>query len=86
MLFGVCLGFWFPGGFHSRAAFAMSPGGRRIVWPSHRHFLCRISNSIGLSLALAHSSWFDIWTGQEYFQHSADASIDQNLQLMYDCF
>jgi hypothetical protein len=24
-----------PWGFHSRAAFAMSPGGRRSVWPSH---------------------------------------------------
>jgi hypothetical protein len=30
-------------------------------------------------LALAHSSWFDIWTGQ-------DASIDENLELMYDGF
>ena len=53
-----------PWGFHSRAAFAMSPGGRRSVWPSHPNFLCRISYSIGLCLALAHSSWFDIWTGQ----------------------
>jgi hypothetical protein len=53
-----------PWGFRSRAAFAMSPGGRRSVWPSHPHFLCQISNSIGLRLALAHSSWFDIWTGQ----------------------
>ena len=56
-----------PWGFHSRAAFAMSPGGRRSVWPSHPHFLCRISNSIGLCLALAHSPWFDIWTGQNIF-------------------
>jgi hypothetical protein len=24
-----------PWGFHSKAAFAMSPGGRRSVWPSH---------------------------------------------------
>jgi len=56
-----------PWGFHSRAAFAMSPGGRRSVWPSHPHFLCPISNSIGLCLALAHSSWFDIWTGQNIF-------------------
>ena len=30
----------------SRAAFAMSPGGRRSVWPSHPHFLCRIFISI----------------------------------------
>jgi hypothetical protein len=54
-------------GFHSKAAFAMSPGGRRSLWPSHPHFLCRISNSIGFCLALAHSSWFDIWTGQNIF-------------------
>jgi len=56
-----------PWGFHSKAAFAMSPGGRRSVWPSHPHFLCRISNSIVFCLALAHSSWFDIWTGQNIF-------------------
>jgi hypothetical protein len=36
-----------PWGFHSKAAFAMSPSGRRSVWPSHPHFLCRISSSIG---------------------------------------
>jgi hypothetical protein len=46
-----------PWGFHSKAAFAMSPGGRRSVWPSHPHFLCRISNSIGFCLALAHSCY-----------------------------
>jgi hypothetical protein len=34
----------------------MSPGGRRSVLPSHPHFLCRISNSIGFCLALAHSN------------------------------
>ena len=56
-----------PWGFHSRAAFTMSPGGRRSVWPSHPHFLCWISNSIGLCLALAHNSWFDIWVGQNIF-------------------
>jgi hypothetical protein len=56
-----------PWGFHSRAAFAMSPGGRQSVWPSHPHFLCRISSSIGFCLALAHSSLFDIWTGQNIF-------------------
>jgi len=54
-------------GFHSRAAFAMSPGGRRSVWPNHPHFLCWISDSIGLCLALAHSSWFDVWTSQSIF-------------------
>jgi len=54
-------------GFHSKAAFAMSPGGRRSMWPSHPHFLCRISSSIGFCLALAHSSWFDIRTGQNIF-------------------
>jgi hypothetical protein len=54
-------------GFHSKAAFAMSPVGRRSVWPSHPHFLCRISSSIGFCLALAHSSWFDIRTGQNIF-------------------
>jgi hypothetical protein len=56
-----------PWGFHSKTAFAMSPGGRRSVWPSHPHFLCRISSSIGFCLALANSSWFDIWTGQNIF-------------------
>ena len=56
-----------PWGFHSKAAFAMWPGGRRSVWPSHPHFLCQISSSIGFCLALAHSSWFDIWTGQNIF-------------------
>jgi len=50
-----------PWGFHSKAAFAMSPGCRRSVWPSHPHFLCRISSSIGFCLALA------IWTGQNIF-------------------
>jgi len=56
-----------PWGFHSRAAFAMSPGVQWSVWPGHPHFLCPISNSIGLCLALAYSSWFDIWTGQNIF-------------------
>jgi len=56
-----------PWGFHSKAAFAMSPGGWESVWPSHPHSLCRISSSIGFCLALAHSSWFDIWTGQNIF-------------------
>jgi len=56
-----------PWGFHSKAAFAVSPGGRRSVCPSHPHFLCRISSSIGFCLALVHSSWFDIWTGQNIF-------------------
>ena len=51
-----------PWGFHSRAASAMSPCGRRSVWPSHPHFPCRISNSFDLCLALAHSPWFDkLW-------------------------
>jgi len=53
-----------PWGFYSKLALAMSPGGRRSVCLSHPHFLCRISSSIGFCLALAHSSWFDIWTGQ----------------------
>jgi len=35
MLFGVCLGGPVAWGFHSRAAFAVSPGGRRSVCPSH---------------------------------------------------
>ena len=56
-----------PWRFHSKADLAMSPGGRRCVWPSHPHFLCRISSSIVFCLALAHSSWFDIWTGQNIF-------------------
>jgi len=56
-----------PWGFHSKAAIAMSPGGRRSVWPSHSHLPCRISSSIGFCLALTHSSWFDIWTGQNIF-------------------
>jgi len=56
-----------PWGFHSKAGFVMSPGGRRSVWPSHSHFLCRISSSSGFCLALAQSSWYDIWTGQNIF-------------------
>ena len=56
-----------PWGFHSKPAFAMSTCGRWSVWPSHPHFLCRISSSIGFSLALAHSSWFDIWASQNIF-------------------
>jgi len=56
-----------PWGFHSKAAFVMSPGGRRNVCPSDPHFLCRISSSIDFCLALVHSSWFYIWTGQNIF-------------------
>ena len=57
----------FPWGFHSKATFAMLPGGRQIVCPSHPHFLSQISSSISFCLALVHSSWFDIWTGQNVF-------------------
>jgi hypothetical protein len=74
-----------PWGFHSKAAFATSPGGRRSVWPSHPHFLSRISNSIGFCLALAHSSWFDIWTGQNIFS-ILRIHMQPQLRLIYSTF
>ena len=38
-----------------------------VCGPATPHSLCQISNSIGLCLALAHSSWFGIWTSQNTF-------------------
>ena len=38
-----------------------------VCGPATPRFLCRISDSTDLCLALAHSPWFDIWTGQNIF-------------------
>ena len=53
------------------------------MWPSHPQFLCRISSSIGFFLALAHSYWFDIWTGQNIFTLSYQGKLFLQHDVMY---
>ena len=87
MSFGASLGGLVPWELHSRAAFAMSAGGRRSVWPGHpptssAEFL------IQLAFAWLSRPQFLVWylDRPEYFQYSEDAYIDENLQLMYGGF